>query len=159
MSYTSSDPDPKRRRLILNNPPMDSDMGRSPSDGGGNHSPQAQSPAHVPKRGARACTACRKGKNRCEGEVSFLFVVVVLGAAVASPSRSLCSLARHPRPGPALFLGSLSSLSTQRYSVYLRKTRQEKCSGIVWCKRRVRILICVFFPSSFINFKKATLQA
>lgn len=26
-------------------------------------------PAHIPKRGARACTACRKGKNRCEGEV------------------------------------------------------------------------------------------
>jgi len=25
--------------------------------------------AHIPKRGARACTACRKGKNRCEGEV------------------------------------------------------------------------------------------
>ncbi len=25
---------------------------------------------NVPKRGARACTACRKGKNRCEGEVS-----------------------------------------------------------------------------------------
>ncbi|KAG8964479.1 hypothetical protein FRC03_001730 [Tulasnella sp. 419] len=25
-------------------------------------------PAHIPKRGARACTACRKGKNRCEGE-------------------------------------------------------------------------------------------
>lgn len=23
----------------------------------------------IPKRGARACTACRKGKNRCEGEV------------------------------------------------------------------------------------------
>ncbi|KDR75908.1 hypothetical protein GALMADRAFT_97916 [Galerina marginata CBS 339.88] len=30
-------------------------------------SPQQQS-AHIPKRGARACTACRKGKNRCEGE-------------------------------------------------------------------------------------------
>ncbi|KAI0341976.1 hypothetical protein BDW22DRAFT_1358086 [Trametopsis cervina] len=29
--------------------------------------PQAP-PAHIPKRGARACTACRKGKNRCEGE-------------------------------------------------------------------------------------------
>ncbi|KAF8161081.1 hypothetical protein B0H34DRAFT_781703 [Crassisporium funariophilum] len=28
---------------------------------------QQQSP-HIPKRGARACTACRKGKNRCEGE-------------------------------------------------------------------------------------------
>ncbi|KZS98190.1 hypothetical protein SISNIDRAFT_546194 [Sistotremastrum niveocremeum HHB9708] len=25
-------------------------------------------PVQVPKRGARACTACRKGKNRCEGE-------------------------------------------------------------------------------------------
>ncbi|KAI0088000.1 hypothetical protein BDY19DRAFT_892049 [Irpex rosettiformis] len=24
--------------------------------------------AHIPKRGARACTNCRKGKNRCEGE-------------------------------------------------------------------------------------------
>lgn len=24
----------------------------------------------IPKRGARACTACRKGKNRCEGDVS-----------------------------------------------------------------------------------------
>ncbi|KAJ7170553.1 hypothetical protein C8R43DRAFT_979860 [Mycena crocata] len=28
---------------------------------------QAHNP-HIPKRGARACTACRKGKNRCEGE-------------------------------------------------------------------------------------------
>lgn len=30
-------------------------------------SPQPPS-THIPKRGARACTACRKGKNRCEGE-------------------------------------------------------------------------------------------
>ncbi|EIN12012.1 hypothetical protein PUNSTDRAFT_83912 [Punctularia strigosozonata HHB-11173 SS5] len=31
--------------------------------------PQSQGPtAHIPKRGARACTNCRKGKNRCEGE-------------------------------------------------------------------------------------------
>ncbi|KAF5322447.1 hypothetical protein D9619_001798 [Psilocybe cf. subviscida] len=32
---------------------------------------QHQSPSsatHIPKRGARACTSCRKGKNRCEGE-------------------------------------------------------------------------------------------
>ncbi|KAL4078547.1 hypothetical protein V8B97DRAFT_1865873 [Scleroderma yunnanense] len=28
----------------------------------------SQSATHIPKRGARACTACRKGKNRCEGE-------------------------------------------------------------------------------------------
>ncbi|KAJ7045519.1 hypothetical protein C8F04DRAFT_1065085 [Mycena alexandri] len=27
-----------------------------------------QNNSHIPKRGARACTACRKGKNRCEGE-------------------------------------------------------------------------------------------
>ncbi|KAI0283600.1 hypothetical protein BGY98DRAFT_682506 [Russula aff. rugulosa BPL654] len=25
-------------------------------------------PGHIPKRGARACTACLRGKNRCEGE-------------------------------------------------------------------------------------------
>ncbi|KAI0769452.1 hypothetical protein BD413DRAFT_85089 [Trametes elegans] len=30
--------------------------------------PGGSSPAHIPKRGARACTNCRKGKNRCEGE-------------------------------------------------------------------------------------------
>ncbi|KAJ3748730.1 hypothetical protein DFH05DRAFT_1388734 [Lentinula detonsa] len=28
----------------------------------------ATSSTHIPKRGARACTACRKGKNRCEGD-------------------------------------------------------------------------------------------
>ena len=28
--------------------------------------------AHIPKRGALACTNCRKGKNRCEGEVRAL---------------------------------------------------------------------------------------
>ncbi|KIK67429.1 hypothetical protein GYMLUDRAFT_257309 [Collybiopsis luxurians FD-317 M1] len=37
-----------------------------------NGSPASISPAtpatHIPKRGARACTACRKGKNRCEGD-------------------------------------------------------------------------------------------
>ncbi|KAF9038300.1 hypothetical protein BDZ89DRAFT_1090554 [Hymenopellis radicata] len=46
----------KRRRT--------NDMGRSDPDGHGGNHPQA----HIPKRGARACTACRKGKNRCEGE-------------------------------------------------------------------------------------------
>lgn len=39
---------------------------RSPSDGMLIQQPQQA--GHVPKRGARACTACRKGKNRCEGE-------------------------------------------------------------------------------------------
>ncbi|CAE6513599.1 unnamed protein product [Rhizoctonia solani] len=31
-------------------------------------SPTGPMPTSIPKRGARACTACRKGKNRCEGE-------------------------------------------------------------------------------------------
>ncbi|EKM80953.1 hypothetical protein AGABI1DRAFT_71600 [Agaricus bisporus var. burnettii JB137-S8] len=31
-------------------------------------SSSAQPPANIPKRGARACTNCRRGKNRCEGE-------------------------------------------------------------------------------------------
>ncbi|KAJ3815885.1 hypothetical protein F5876DRAFT_71660 [Lentinula aff. lateritia] len=30
--------------------------------------PAATPSSHIPKRGARACTACRKGKNRCEGD-------------------------------------------------------------------------------------------
>ncbi|CAE6393762.1 unnamed protein product [Rhizoctonia solani] len=34
----------------------------------GTATPQAHMPTSIPKRGARACTACRKGKNRCEGE-------------------------------------------------------------------------------------------
>ncbi|KAJ7680323.1 hypothetical protein DFH06DRAFT_1162653 [Mycena polygramma] len=33
-----------------------------------NSDPNLPQNAHIPKRGARACTACRKGKNRCEGE-------------------------------------------------------------------------------------------
>ncbi|KAG7098513.1 hypothetical protein E1B28_000457 [Marasmius oreades] len=42
------------------------EMARSPVDT--TAGPQSPQPAHIPKRGARACTACRKGKNRCEGE-------------------------------------------------------------------------------------------
>ncbi|KAF7376147.1 Transcriptional activator of proteases prtT [Mycena sanguinolenta] len=33
-----------------------------------NPDPGVPQNSHIPKRGARACTACRKGKNRCEGE-------------------------------------------------------------------------------------------
>ena len=35
----------------------------------------SQQQPHIPKRGARACTSCRKGKNRCEGEVRLVFLV------------------------------------------------------------------------------------
>ncbi len=40
-----------------------SGLAAPPTPGGGGSAP-------IPKRGARACTNCRKGKNRCEGEVS-----------------------------------------------------------------------------------------
>ncbi|KAJ3855514.1 hypothetical protein EV368DRAFT_34530 [Lentinula lateritia] len=39
------------------------------ADTNGSPAIQAATPSsHIPKRGARACTACRKGKNRCEGD-------------------------------------------------------------------------------------------
>ncbi|KAG8999994.1 hypothetical protein FRB94_008806 [Tulasnella sp. JGI-2019a] len=42
--------------------------GPSSSMGGLNGHADHNGSGHVPKRGARACTACRKGKNRCEGD-------------------------------------------------------------------------------------------
>ncbi|KAI0674849.1 hypothetical protein C8Q78DRAFT_504835 [Trametes maxima] len=53
------------------NGPARSEMG-SPNDSASGlaapPTPAGSSPSHIPKRGARACTNCRKGKNRCEGE-------------------------------------------------------------------------------------------
>ncbi|KAH9978826.1 hypothetical protein BGW80DRAFT_1530949 [Lactifluus volemus] len=57
----------KRRRAPANQQFPQTLMDESPTGSGGTSS-------HIPKRGARACTACRKGKNRCEGEVSNLSV-------------------------------------------------------------------------------------
>jgi len=51
----------KRRRAPANQQVPQPLMDESPTTPGG-------SSGHIPKRGARACTACRKGKNRCEGE-------------------------------------------------------------------------------------------
>lgn len=59
----------------------------------------------IPKRGQRACTACRKGKNRCEGEVCTLLLAslpVALLTGPLSPSG----------PASLLQLGPLSSLPT-----------------------------------------------
>ncbi|KAI9571112.1 hypothetical protein HD554DRAFT_2078588 [Boletus coccyginus] len=65
-----SDVPAKRRRTNSTAPVHNNSqqaMPQSPAEGSA--FPPLQSPApHVPKRGARACTACRKGKNRCEGE-------------------------------------------------------------------------------------------
>jgi hypothetical protein len=60
-------------------------------------SPSASSanPGHIPKRGARACTACRKGKNRCEGEVSYDYPP----RAVPRPAHRMSGPSLPPRPG------------------------------------------------------------
>ncbi|KAH0827973.1 hypothetical protein J3R83DRAFT_3612 [Lanmaoa asiatica] len=65
----SSDVPSKRRRTNSIVPINNSQQGmtQSPAEGSA-HPPPSQSLANIPKRGARACTACRKGKNRCEGE-------------------------------------------------------------------------------------------
>ncbi|THH20434.1 hypothetical protein EUX98_g8589 [Antrodiella citrinella] len=66
-------PSGKRRRTSFSaNTSYHSGNGQmmsSPQDQGPSQtSPAPTSQSHIPKRGARACTACRKGKNRCEGE-------------------------------------------------------------------------------------------
>jgi hypothetical protein len=71
-SPSSDVPPTKRRKMSDGNPhPVVHNFQHQPSPsavaGGSNTSAALTS---APKRGARACTACRKGKNRCEGEVS-----------------------------------------------------------------------------------------
>ncbi|KAH7924267.1 hypothetical protein BV22DRAFT_1067151 [Leucogyrophana mollusca] len=66
-SASNSDVPSKRRRtnsILTSNTANQPEMTQSPTD----TAPTPSQPAHIPKRGARACTACRKGKNRCEGE-------------------------------------------------------------------------------------------
>lgn len=107
----SSDVPSKRRRTnsivqISNN--SQQDMPQSPAEG----STHPQPSAHIPKRGARACTACRKGKNRCEGEVS----------SPDGPLYSRPAINTGPtfRAGPARFrIGTLSSVSAKWYTMHL----------------------------------------
>jgi len=58
----------KRRRTSFSISSQRSEMAHSPQEASSAQGISPTSPAHIPKRGARACTACRKGKNRCEGE-------------------------------------------------------------------------------------------
>ena len=67
-----------------------------PSDEGMNMIP----PGHIPKRGQRACTACRKGKNRCEGEVSLVLICLFRTSGRVWPSR--CPPAP-PGPEPLMY--------------------------------------------------------
>ncbi|KDQ21520.1 hypothetical protein BOTBODRAFT_99872 [Botryobasidium botryosum FD-172 SS1] len=60
-SVSNSESSAKRRRVSYPanaNGSTGQDLGPAPPTPSG----------HIPRRGARACTACRKGKNRCEGE-------------------------------------------------------------------------------------------
>lgn len=88
-----SDVPSKRRRtnsIVPINNNSQQGMSQSPAEGSAHLSP-SQPSAHIPKRGARACTACRKGKNRCEGEVSTLDGPLHYRSAINS-------LARPPAP-------------------------------------------------------------
>jgi len=105
-------------------------------------SSQQQQP-HIPKRGARACTSCRKGKNRCEGEVRPRLSCPLFPLTEARQYRS--------RPG-SLSTGSLSSMPSKRYPLHFRKAREKKCTRIVHSKCRV----CPIFlipSSSFLIFR------
>ena len=70
-------------------------------------------PAHVPKRGARACTACRKGKNRCEGEVRDH---QLRGCQQSDP------LTVPPRPGPSLHVVDAKSTA---HPAFLKSQRRK----------------------------------
>ncbi|CUA66751.1 Protein priB [Lentinula edodes] [Rhizoctonia solani] len=88
-STSTSEPHAKRKRAMSYTSNTGSDshqygamtMHQVHPSNNGQYPPQPQSapttgqaqapgpvPTSIPKRGARACTACRKGKNRCEGE-------------------------------------------------------------------------------------------
>ncbi|CAE7093934.1 unnamed protein product [Rhizoctonia solani] len=84
-STSTSEPHAKRKRAMSYTSNTGSDqygamaMHQVHGPSNGQYPPQPQSatgmssqvpavPTSIPKRGARACTACRKGKNRCEGE-------------------------------------------------------------------------------------------
>lgn len=80
-----------------------------------------QQPGHIPKRGARACTNCRKGKNRCEGEVRIKM------PSISLPPRS-SSWPASPTGPVTLLLGSLSALPAEWDPMRIRKTRKEDFS-------------------------------
>jgi hypothetical protein len=96
----------KRRRAPANQQPPQPLMDESPTASGATS-------GHIPKRGARACTACRKGKNRCEGEVSTLSV----RADPRPAHRALWPVATAPARGQ--YTGPLSSLSVERSALHL----------------------------------------
>ena len=81
-------PNGKRRRTTSFNtsPALNGSRSEmaSPQDSPAHAPPSSVPSAHIPKRGARACTACRKGKNRCEGEVCYILLWTLDGTLTPS---------------------------------------------------------------------------
>ncbi|KAG8890381.1 hypothetical protein FRB98_008956 [Tulasnella sp. 332] len=81
----------KRKRMSSNgpSPPYTEPQSNGPSssmNGNGLNGHSDHNGSHVPKRGARACTACRKGKNRCEGDLTGTVCVFEKPERKAGPS-------------------------------------------------------------------------
>lgn len=131
MSLSSSAPlrndetAPKRRRTSSIN--IGSSMGHTspliPS-----HPAPAQ---ELPKRGARACTTCRKGKNRCEGEVSRQSLTTVHRSV-------LLIMSRLSRPARCSFRPLADVVLTTGYLVPMknpRKSLRRGCLALASSKR------------------------
>ena len=68
MSYTSNTGSDSQQYATMPMHQMHPPNGQYPSHPQMPSATPGPPPTSIPKRGARACTACRKGKNRCEGE-------------------------------------------------------------------------------------------
>ncbi|KAJ8519957.1 hypothetical protein ONZ45_g3167 [Pleurotus djamor] len=104
---------PKRRRT---DSVAETHMSLSPTDttahhpGNGNNAPAA----HIPKRGARACTACRKGKNRCEGDPhKYATYGIVPSTAPSSDDESEDTLPRASLNAPIEALQGLANAAAE----------------------------------------------
>ena len=78
----------------------------------------SQQQPHIPKRGARACTSCRKGKNRCEGEVRPVFLAVTFthrGPSIPFPARLFINRLLVVDAKPAVPLAFSKSQSEKMY--------------------------------------------
>lgn len=114
-TYTTTSTTKRRRTSDLSSPalayPPSMSGGGFPDGSQGQQGMQQQAqgqipPGHIPKRGARACTACRKGKNRCEGEVKCPLLSAV--------GPSLTRTGPPPPPGPGLSLSPSPPRCTAR---------------------------------------------
>ena len=99
--------------------------------------PSSQQQPHIPKRGARACTSCRKGKNRCEGEVRPVLPVrypsTHRGPSIPSPAR--------------LFINRLLVVDVKQ-AVLLAFSKSQRKRMYKDCPQQVSSMPFPFIPSS-----------